>query len=93
MYFKICFRTKIWYKTLCETSHRCRNSVDHMFPLYFLFVVLVISRFSFKGSILVLIASVPGLCILFTFGSRFKLNANSDYIIIRFLFYWHKIVL
>ena len=23
---KICFRTKIWYKTLCETSHRATNT-------------------------------------------------------------------
>ena len=39
-----------------------------MFSLCFwLFVALVISRFGFEGWIWVLIASVPGLCILFTF--------------------------
>ena len=31
------------------------------------FVILVISRFGFEGLIWVLIASVPGLCTLFTF--------------------------
>ena len=38
-----------------------------MFSLYFAyFVILVISRFGFEGWVWVLIASVPGLCILFT---------------------------
>ena len=32
-----------------------------------IFVILVISRFDFEGWIWVLIASVPDLCILFTF--------------------------
>ena len=31
------------------------------------FVILVFSRFGFEGWIWVLIASAPGLCILFTF--------------------------
>ena len=35
--------------------------------MYFDFVVLVISRFGFEGWVLVLFASVPGLCIRFTF--------------------------
>ena len=43
------------------------HSVDHMFSLYLLFVILVISRFGFEGWIWVLFASVPDLCILFTF--------------------------
>ena len=42
------------------------HSVDHMFSLYFDFVLLVISRFGFEGWIWVPIASVPDLCILFT---------------------------
>ena len=42
------------------------HSVDHMLSLY-LSVILVISRFGFKGWIWVLIASVPDNCILFTF--------------------------
>ena len=42
--------------------------VDQMFSLNFdYFVILVISRFGFEGWIWILIASVPGLCILFTF--------------------------
>ena len=32
-----------------------------------IFVILVISRFGFEGWICAMIASVPGLCILFTF--------------------------
>ena len=44
------------------------HSVDQMFSLYFdYFVILVISRFDFEGWIWVLIASVPDICILFTF--------------------------
>ena len=43
------------------------NSVNHMFSFVFwLFVILVISRFGFKGWIWVLIASVPDRCILLT---------------------------
>ena len=47
------------------------HSVDHLFSLY----ILVISRFGFEGWIWVLIASVPGLCIVFTFNRRFNLMA------------------
>ena len=39
------------------------HSVDHMFSLYF----DCFFRFGFEGWIWVLIASVPDLCILFTF--------------------------
>ena len=42
------------------------HSVDNMFFVFLLFVILVISRFGFEGWILVLIASVPDLCMLFT---------------------------
>ena len=45
-------------------------SVDNMFSLYFDYlyiVLLIISRFGFEGRIEVLIASVPDLCMLFTF--------------------------
>ena len=35
--------------------------------MFWIVVILVISCFGFEGWILVLIASVPGLCILFTF--------------------------
>ena len=38
---------------------------------YILFVILVIYRFGFDGWLWVLIASVLGLCILFTFVIRF----------------------
>ena len=41
------------------------HSVDHMFSLYFVFVILVISRFGYEGCIWVMIASVPDLCIGF----------------------------
>ena len=37
-------------------------------------MVLVTSRLGFEGCILVLIASVPGLCILFTFSIILKLK-------------------
>ena len=32
----------------------------------FLYVIIVISRFGFEGRIWILIAPVPGLCLLFT---------------------------
>ena len=38
-----------------------------MFSLHFNFVIFVISNFGFKGGTLVLIASVPGHCLSFTF--------------------------
>ena len=47
---------------------RAAHSVDHIvFTLYFDCVILVISHFCFESWIWVLIDSVPGLCILFTF--------------------------
>ena len=55
--------------------------VDHMFSSYFeyiVLVILVISLFGFEGMILVLIGSVPDLCILFTF-------CNFSYFPLRFL--------
>ena len=39
----------------------------HSVSVFRLFVILVISRFGFDGLILVLVDSVPGLCIHFTF--------------------------
>ena len=48
---------------------RAAHSVDHIFSLYFnflIFVVVVISHFGFEGWIWVMIASVPGFCTLFT---------------------------
>ena len=45
--------------------------VDNMFSFVFwLIVILVISRFGFEGWLWVLMASVPDLCILFTFLRR-----------------------
>ena len=49
---------------------RAAHSVEHKFSLYFdylFFVILFISCFGFEGWIWVLIASVPGLCIVFPF--------------------------
>ena len=43
---------------------RAAHSVDHMFSLYFDYVILVISRFGFEGGIWFLIAPVLGHCIL-----------------------------
>ena len=43
------------------------HSVDQMFSVVLLFVILVISRFGFEGWSWVLIASVPDLCIRFAF--------------------------
>ena len=45
---------------------RDSHSVDHMLSVFIVFVILVISCFSFEGWIWVLIASVPDLCMLFT---------------------------
>ena len=46
--------------------------------LYFSFVILVSSRFSFEGRIRVLIVTVSGHCLLVTF-SISKLNIKGDY--------------
>ena len=53
------------------SGHLFGNSCSLGWPcvliVFCLFVILVISRFGLEGRIWVLIASVPGLCILFTF--------------------------
>ena len=46
---------------------RAAHSVNRVFSLLCLFVALVVSHFGFEGSTLVLIASVPGHCLPFTF--------------------------
>ena len=46
--------------------HSVDNNMIVMF-VFWLYVFLVISLFGFKGRVCVLIASVPDLCILFTF--------------------------
>ena len=50
------------------------HSVYHMFFLYYCFVVYVISNFGFEGGTVVLISSVPGHCLLFTFDTYKKLD-------------------
>ena len=50
--------------------------VDHMFFLYFDYVIFVISRFGFEDGIRVLIAPVPGVA----FKIRFKPNDCSSLI-------------
>ena len=51
---------------------KAARSVGCVFSLlyFWLFVVLVVSRFGFEGWIYVLIASGPGLCMPFTFNRR-----------------------
>ena len=46
------------------------HSVDHMLSFVFcLFVILIVSRCGFEGWIWVLVAFVPGLCVLFAFNN------------------------
>ena len=54
-------------------GERAAHSVNRMFTLICLFVSLVVSDFGFEGRALVLIASVPGHCLPFTF------NINSAF--------------
>ena len=58
---------------------RAAPSVDHMFSLYFDFVILVISRFGFVGGIWVLIAQVPGHYILVTFVKTFISHCSGGF--------------
>ena len=54
--------------TFWEIAAHSVDSVNHMFSLYFdHYLILVISRFGLECWSWVLIASVPALCILFTF--------------------------
>ena len=59
----------VWFGLLLG-GHILGNSGSlrwsYVLCVFRLFVILVISRFGFDGWIWVLIASVPGLCILFT---------------------------
>ena len=43
------------------------HSVDRVFSLLCLFVAVVVSDFGFEGRTLILIASIPGHCLHFTF--------------------------
>ena len=43
------------------------HPVNRMFSLICLFVALVVSHFGLEGRTLLLIASVPGYCLLFSF--------------------------
>ena len=45
---------------------RAAHSVNHMFSLLYLFVVLVVSHLGFEGGNLNLIAPFPGHCLPFT---------------------------
>ena len=50
--------------TFCE---RAPHSVNHIFSLYCLFVILVVSCVGFESGTVVLIALIPGHCLPFTF--------------------------
>ena len=54
-----------------------------MFSLYFDIVILVISHFGFEGWTLVLIASVPGHCLSFTFLAHLSRRLRSELIVYR----------
>ena len=49
--------------TFCE---RAAFSINHMFSLYFDYAILVISHFGFEVGTLVLVAPIPGLCLLYS---------------------------
>ena len=55
---------------------RAAHSVNRIFSLLCIFVALVVSHFGFEGRTLVLIASVPGHCLPFTF-SEYSLATDS----------------
>ena len=48
-------------------ENKCSLGCLYVFFVFGLFVILVISLFGFEGLISVLIASVPDLCIVFSF--------------------------
>ena len=56
----------VWVAEWLPVWERAAHSVDRMFS----FVILVIPHFDFEGRILVLIAPVPGYCLLVTFIMR-----------------------
>ena len=62
---------------LATLWERAAHSSNRMFSLFCLFVTLVVSHFAFQGGTLVLIASVPGDCLSFTFYAVDK-NPLSD---------------
>ena len=60
--------SSVWVAECPPFGKTAAHSVDHMFSVYFdLFIILVSSRLGFEGWICVLIASVPDLCIRFSF--------------------------
>ena len=63
----------VWVADWPPLGNSCSLGWPYVLFVFCLFVILVISRFGFKGWIGVLIASVPGLCILFTFKHRQQL--------------------
>ena len=57
---------------------RAAHSVNRVFSLLCLFVALVVSPFCFQGRTLVLIASIPGHCLPFTFDS-ISINTETSF--------------
>ena len=56
---------------------RATHSVNRVFSLYWLFVILVISHLSFDGKTLVLIATAPGHCSLLTFFTFYNFSSQT----------------
>ena len=56
---------------------RTAHSGYRIFSLYFDIEISVISHFGFEGGTLVLIASVSGHCLSFTFNSSFEGDGHS----------------
>ena len=57
---------------------RAAHSINCMISLFCLFVASVIFRFGFEGMTLVLIASVPGNCIPFTFNACYTCSGGQN---------------
>ena len=73
---------------------RAAHSVNRMLYLLCLFLAFVVSHFGFEGLTLVLIASVPGHCLLFTLSDSMHLilagNENIHKRLDEFIFLWPK---
>ena len=63
----ILFLVRFWLLSGHLLGNSCSLDIPYVFFVFWLFVILVISRFGFEGLFWVLIASVLDLCILLTF--------------------------
>ena len=66
--------SSVWVAMWPHFGEGAAHSIDHMFSLYFDYLLFIIVRFGFEGGVGVLIAPVPDHCLLVSFKVRFRVT-------------------